>query len=143
MEDFKKLCFKSFKEDGYLTKLEMVDNDDSIDAEVKKQLEEYFSKERTIFNLPIKLKGTDFQVSVWKKISEIPYGKTTTYGEIAESLGNGKLARAVGTACGKNPIAIIIPCHRVLGSNGKLGGYSYGIEIKKKLLDLEGVEYGR
>lgn len=143
MEDFKKLCFKSFKEDGYLTKLEMVDNDDSIDAEVKKQLEEYFSKERTIFNLPIKLKGTDFQVSVWKKISEIPYGKTTTYGEIAESLGNRKLARAVGTACGKNPIAIIIPCHRVLGSNGKLGGYSYGIEIKKKLLDLEGVEYGR
>lgn len=101
------------------------------------QLIEYFDGNRTSFDIPISAKGTQFQFKVWKELQKIPYGKTATYKEIAENIGNKNASRAVGMANNKNPIAIIIPCHRVIGANGNLTGYAGGIEIKKYLLDLE------
>lgn len=101
------------------------------------ELDEYFKGERTTFDLPLAPKGTDFQQRVWKALTEIPYGETRTYGEIALAVGNGKACRAVGMANHVNPIAIIIPCHRVVGKNGTLTGYAGGLNIKKLLLELE------
>ena len=103
----------------------------------KKQLEEYFAGKRNAFDLPLAPKGTAFQQKVWKALTEIPYGETRTYGEIAAGIGNPKAARAVGMANNKNPIGIIIPCHRVVGANGKLVGYAGGMEKKAFLLELE------
>lgn len=106
--------------------------------EGKKQIDAYFAKKLTVFSLPIHLKGTDFQKSVWEELYKIPYGKTKTYGEIAFSIGNPKASRAVGGACHNNPLCIIVPCHRVVGSNGSLTGFGGGIETKEALLRLEG-----
>jgi methylated-DNA-[protein]-cysteine S-methyltransferase len=102
-----------------------------------KQIDEYFNKKRSIFNLPLAPHGTDFQVKVWKALQTIPYGETRSYGEIAAVIGNPKACRAVGMANNRNPIAIIIPCHRVIGHDGSLTGYAGGLKIKQKLLDLE------
>lgn len=107
----------------------------------RKQLEEYFLKERINFDLPIKLVGSDFQVKVWNELLNIPYGEVRTYGEIAKLIGNENASRAVGMACNKNPLMIIVPCHRVIGKNKKLVGYAGGIDIKQKLLDLEGSKF--
>lgn len=101
------------------------------------QLKEYFDGNRNSFDVPISAKGSQFQMKVWKELQKIPYAETATYKEIAENIGNKNASRAVGMANNKNPIAIIIPCHRVIGSNGNLTGYASGIEIKKFLLDLE------
>lgn len=101
------------------------------------QIKEYFDGNRNSFDIPISANGTEFQIKVWKELLKIPYGKTATYKEIAENIGNKNASRAVGMANNKNPIAIIIPCHRVIGSNGNLTGYAGGIEMKKYLLDLE------
>ncbi len=102
------------------------------------QLKEYFAGERKIFDIPLYIDtGTEFQKKVWNELLNIPYGETRTYKEIAEAIGHPKAYRAVGMANNKNPIPIIIPCHRVIGSNGKLIGYGGGIHIKEKLLDLE------
>ncbi|HZK43453.1 MAG TPA: methylated-DNA--[protein]-cysteine S-methyltransferase [Syntrophomonadaceae bacterium] len=101
------------------------------------QINEYLSGKRTVFDLPLHLEGTEFQVDVWEALYTIPYGETRTYKEIAEQVGSPKAYRAVGMANNKNPIAIIIPCHRVIGANGKLVGYGGGIDIKARLLDLE------
>jgi len=101
------------------------------------QLEEYFKGERQTFDIRLSAQGTDFQKTVWKELQKIPYGKTATYKDIAKNIGNKNASRAVGMANNKNPIAIIIPCHRVIGSNGNLTGYAGGINIKKYLLDLE------
>ena len=103
----------------------------------EKQLFEYFSGERKTFNLDFEFSGTEFQKSVWNELLKIPFGKTKTYGEIAKAIGKPKAARAVGSACGKNPLAIIIPCHRVLGMNGKITGFAWGTEIKEWLLGYE------
>jgi len=103
----------------------------------KKQLDEYFSGKRKIFDLPLKQEGTPFQLKAWDYLLTIPYGETVTYKQEAGAIGNPKACRAVGSANGKNNIAIIVPCHRVTGSDNKLGGYAYGIDIKKKLLDIE------
>ena len=103
----------------------------------KKQLEEYFSHQRTTFDLPLDLTGTDFQLSVWNELLTIPFGTTRSYKEQAIAVGNLKAIRAVATANGENRISIIIPCHRVVGSNGSLTGYGGGIERKQQLLDLE------
>lgn len=104
----------------------------------KKQLDEYFHGKRKNFDLNIKfIKGTDFQLNVWKALSEIPYGETVSYKYIAEKLNNPKAVRAVGGANNKNPIAIIIPCHRVIGASGKMVGYAEGIDKKEFLLRLE------
>jgi methylated-DNA-[protein]-cysteine S-methyltransferase len=103
----------------------------------EKQLNEYFLKQRQVFELPIQPFGTEFQRSVWNALSSIPFGESRTYKQIAEQIGNVKAVRAVGLANGKNPIAIIVPCHRVIGANGKLVGFAGGLENKQKLLQLE------
>lgn len=105
--------------------------------ETVKQLDEYFSCQRKDFNLPLNPQGTDFQKKVWKELKNIPYGQTRTYKEIASAIGNSKSARAVGNANNKNPIGIIIPCHRVIGSDKKLTGYAGGLDKKEQLLKLE------
>lgn len=102
-----------------------------------KQLNEYLAGKRKTFDLPLEPGGTPFQKAVWHALTGIPYGETRTYREIAEIIGNPKACRAVGMANNKNPIAIIIPCHRVIGTGGKLIGYAGGLDIKKKLLELE------
>lgn len=105
--------------------------------EAVKQLEEYFSGERKNFDLPLDQDGTVFQQKAWEYLISIPYGETVSYKEEAISIGSPKACRAVGSANGKNNIAIIVPCHRVVNEGGGLGGYAYGLEAKKYLLDLE------
>ena len=106
-------------------------------AEVVRQLRAYFAGELKDFDLPLAPEGTPFQLKVWKCLCDIPYGETISYGQLARQIGNPNASRAVGLANGSNPIAIIIPCHRVIGSNGKLTGYGGGLPIKEKLLALE------
>ncbi|MGI6585524.1 MAG: methylated-DNA--[protein]-cysteine S-methyltransferase [Lutisporaceae bacterium] len=105
--------------------------------EAARQLESYFAGELKEFSLPLEPSGTDFMKQVWSALCEIPFGKTATYGEIAERIGRPKAARAVGLANNRNPIPIFIPCHRVIGADGSLTGYAGGLDMKKKLLDLE------
>ncbi|HQI39814.1 MAG: hypothetical protein B6D44_05250 [Ignavibacteriales bacterium UTCHB2] len=113
-------------------------NDDPYLFGALNQLREYFAGERKKFNLPLDLEGTDFQKKVWKELQKIPYGKTISYKALSEKIGNVKAIRAVGKANGQNPVAIIVPCHRVIGSDGNLTGYASGLDIKEKLLLLEG-----
>jgi methylated-DNA-[protein]-cysteine S-methyltransferase len=101
------------------------------------QLDEYFNSKRKQFDLPFDLSGTPFQKSVWNQLAKIPYGTTCSYQDIAVKIKNKKAYRAVGTANGKNPICILIPCHRVIAADGSIGGYSGGIGVKKKLLMIE------
>ena len=104
----------------------------------EKQLGEYFAGKREQFDLTFDVRGTDFQKSVWGALSQIPFGETRSYGQIAESIGNPKSVRAVGLANGSNPISIIVPCHRVIGADGTLTGFGGGLEMKRKLLVHEG-----
>lgn len=104
------------------------------------QLDEYFSGKRKIFDIPLSLQGTKFQLKDWEALQTIPYGETRTYQEIAQQIGNPKSCRAVGLANKNNPVGIIIPCHRVIGKDGTLTGYAGGLYIKKALLELEKVE---
>jgi methylated-DNA-[protein]-cysteine S-methyltransferase len=106
-------------------------------GEVIAQLEEYFAGKRREFDLPLALQGTPFQLRVWHALLEIPYGETVSYKELAERIGNVKAVRAVGLANGANPIPIVVPCHRVIGSNGSLIGFGGGLPLKQKLLALE------
>ena len=108
--------------------------------EAIRQLESYFAGELTEFTLPLEPSGTDFMKKVWAALCEIPYGKTATYREVAEKVGVPKGARAVGLANNRNPIPIFIPCHRVIGADGSLTGYRGGLEIKKRLLELENLK---
>lgn len=101
------------------------------------QLEEYFAQKRKTFDLPLCIEGSEFQRKVWHALLRVEYGKTATYGDIAKLIGKPKASRAVGGANNKNKIAIIIPCHRVIGQNGALTGYAGGLEVKKYLLELE------
>jgi len=101
------------------------------------QLSEYFAGDRQEFDLPLQLHGTEFQVSVLKALQDIPYGETTSYGEIAKRIGRPKAVRAVGAANGRNPIPIVVPCHRVIGSTGDLTGFGGGLDTKEALLRLE------
>lgn len=103
----------------------------------ERQLDEYFAGERKVFNLPLAPKGTEFQKKVWAALCDIPYGETRSYGEIAAAVGNPKASRAVGMANHRNPISIIVPCHRVIGADGRLVGFGGGLWIKEKLLKLE------
>ena len=131
-----------------LTNLRMVDQtyepsragwtrDDNVFADAVEQLNAYFAGELTDFDLELDLQGTVFQQRVWEALLTIPYGETRSYGEIAEQVGAPGSARAVGLANGHNPIAIVVPCHRVIGANGKLTGYGGGIDRKLTLLELE------
>lgn len=115
----------------------IIEKDTKLLLETQKQLKEYFEGKRTKFEIPLNPKGTEFMKKVWKELIKIPYGEVRTYKEIAEKVGNSKASRAVGMANNKNPIPIIIPCHRVIGSNNKLVGYALGLDMKKYLLDLE------
>lgn len=105
--------------------------------EAAAQLNDYLAGKRKVFEVPVALKGTIFQQTVWKALTAIPYGETRSYKEIAESIGQPKACRAVGMANNKNPIAVLVPCHRVIGANGKLVGYAGGLDIKEKLLGME------
>ena len=106
-------------------------------AAARQQLTEYFAGERREFDLPLKLNGTEFQMSVLQALQQIPYGETTSYADIAERIGRPKAVRAVGAANGRNPIPIIVPCHRVIGSHGDLTGFGGGLDTKEALLRLE------
>ncbi len=114
-----------------------IQKETSLIKNTKQQLDEYFAGKRKKFDIPIKLDGTDFQIKVWKELLKIPYGETCSYLDIAKCIGNPKASRAVGMANNKNKIIIIVPCHRVIGSNKKLVGYACGLDVKKKLLELE------
>lgn len=134
------------QEDDFITNLYFKDERVLEDSEIKetplikeakRQLDEYFSGNRKVFDLPLRTQGTEFQQDVWQALQGIPYGETRYYGEIARKIGNPKAPRAVGLANNRNPISIIIPCHRVIGKSGKLVGYGGGLHIKELLLDLE------
>ena len=111
----------------------------AILMKTKKQLEQYFAGKRTSFDVALDLAGTEFQVQAWRALCRIPFGKTISYGQQAANIKKPEAFRAVGSANGKNPIPIIVPCHRVVASDGSLGGYSLGLKMKKQLLALEGV----
>ena len=102
-----------------------------------RQLEEYFKGELTRFGVPLDLRGTPFQLKVWQALCEIPYGETRSYGQLASAVGKPTASRAVGGANGRNPVGIIVPCHRVIAASGGLGGFGSGLDYKRKLLDLE------
>jgi len=106
-------------------------------VETEQQLGEYFTGKRKTFTVPLDLRGTRFQQNVWEALCSIPFGETRSYGQLAEQLGNPRATRAVGAANGRNPISIIVPCHRVIGSSGKLTGFAGGLETKACLLKLE------
>lgn len=128
--------------DTALTSIYFVDragqvNANEVSLEAKKQLQEYFSGDRKEFDLPLEAHGTEFQKRVWSELVTIEFGETCTYGDIAKQLDNPKGMRAVGLANGKNPISIVVPCHRVIGANGKLTGYASGVDKKAWLLNHE------
>jgi methylated-DNA-[protein]-cysteine S-methyltransferase len=110
--------------------------DDAL-ADARHQLEQYFAGERTTFDLPLAPRGTPFQLEVWAALAEIPYGDTASYRDIAERIGRPTSTRAVGAANGRNPLSIVVPCHRVIGADGSLTGYGWGVERKVWLLDHE------
>jgi methylated-DNA-[protein]-cysteine S-methyltransferase len=116
---------------------EFVEQDDEILKTTRKQLDEYLDGNRKGFDIPVLLVGTAFQRRVWKALMKVPYGATSTYRQIAEDIGSPKSVRAVGSANGANPISIIVPCHRIIGSDGELVGYGGGLSVKKRLLELE------
>ena len=114
------------------------DDGSVILANARRQLGEYFDHQRTTFDLPLDMQGTPFQLQVWKQLTKIPYGQTTSYGEIAKRLGAPNGSRAVGAANGRNPVAVVVPCHRVIGANGDLTGFGGGMARKEWLLKHEG-----
>lgn len=118
-------------------KANFLEEEDAILAETKKQLAEYLDGNRKEFDIPLLMVGTDFQKNVWNALLKIPYGTTISYLQLAKNIGNAKAVRAVANADGANAMAVIIPCHRVIESNGGLGGYGGGVAIKKQLLELE------
>lgn len=133
INDFKKELKGAYK-------LDAKRDDDSLKAATK-EIKQYLKGIPTVFKCRLDLKGTPFQIDVWNELLKIPFGKTLSYKDIAKRINKPNALRAVGNACGKNPIPIIIPCHRVVAANGKLGGYSNGLDIKKKLLKIEKVLY--
>jgi len=142
-----KLCLLDFKYrkmrttvDNRLKKgfeAEFIEQDDAILKETRKQLDEYFNMQRKEFDIPLITVGTDFQKSVWKALMKVPYGTTSTYLQLAKDIDNEKAVRAVASANGANSIGLIIPCHRIIGTNGELTGYGGGLALKKRLLKLE------
>ncbi|MEZ9452536.1 methylated-DNA--[protein]-cysteine S-methyltransferase [Vibrio splendidus] len=117
--------------------LDITENPDELCLEASRQLDEYFAGQRKSFDLPLQPKGTDFQLKAWVALTTIPYGETISYGEQAKRMDNPKAVRAVGGANGKNPFSIVVPCHRVIGANGTLTGYTGGMNRKEWLLSFE------
>jgi len=120
-----------------LLNAELVEQDDEILRETRRQFNEYLEGQRKDFDIPLMMVGTDFQKSVWNALLKVPYGATSTYSQMARDIGKERAVRAAGNAIGANPIAIIIPCHRIIGSDGGLVGYGGGLSLKKRLLRLE------
>ena len=118
-------------------KAEYVEESSEVIIETIKQMEEYFNLERKAFTVPLLLVGTDFQKSVWQGLIDTPFGTTASYLELSKRIGNEKAVRAVASANGANSIAILVPCHRIIGSNGDLVGYAGGLDVKKRLLEIE------
>jgi methylated-DNA-[protein]-cysteine S-methyltransferase len=116
----------------------MADQRHPILLDTERQLEQYFTGERKTFSVALDMRGTSFQKNVWEALLAIPFGETRSYGQLAKQLGNARAMRAVGAANGRNPVSIIVPCHRVIGSSGKLLGFAGGLETKARLLSLEG-----
>ena len=131
------------EEDGAITRIELTDTADApitpthLLHEAEQQIMAYLEGKRQQLDFPIRMVGTPFQQRVWRALQQIPYGTTRTYGEIATAIGNPRASRAVGMACNKNPLLLIVPCHRVVGANGKLTGFAYGTDAKQWLLELE------
>ena len=131
------------EEGGSIIRIELTDADASSSAptpllrEAEHQITAFLRGDRRQLDFPIRMVGTAFQQRVWRILQHIPYGTTRTYGELATALGNSRASRAVGMACNKNPLLLIVPCHRVVGANGKLVGFAYGTEAKRWLLELE------
>jgi len=123
---------------GQYNATDAVENSDTVLAACAAQLTAYFAGKRRHFDLPLAPRGTPFQLSVWSALAKIPYGELRSYRDIARSIGNSAAVRAVGAANGRNPLPIVVPCHRVIGSNGALTGFAGGLEVKRFLLDLEG-----
>lgn len=136
MAELERLCGKSCIVDEDMSGLR-----NPINERLKQELLEYLYGMRKNFTIPLDLNGTPFQKRVWNELLKIPYGKVKSYGQIAEELGKPKAARAVGMANNRNPVPILVPCHRVVGSDGSLVGYGGGLELKKFLLELEGVKF--
>ena len=136
------LKYVQFREDDSVAKLVQEDwvRDDKALKSVVQQLHSYFAGKLSQFDVSLAPEGTAFQKKVWKALCKVKFGATASYGDIAKSIGNPAACRAVGLANGRNPIAIIIPCHRIIGTNGKLVGYGGGLDRKKTLLSLEGIE---
>ncbi|MEM9037765.1 MAG: methylated-DNA--[protein]-cysteine S-methyltransferase [Actinomycetota bacterium] len=116
---------------------ELVEEEHPVLDATAAQLDEYFAGERTSFDLPLDLRGTEFQVAAWEALAEIPYGETVSYSEQAERIGRPTAVRAIGAANGKNPVSIVLPCHRVVGADGSLTGFAGGVDAKRALLDHE------
>jgi len=123
---------------GQYDATDAVENSDTVLAACAAQLTAYFAGKRRHFDLPLAPRGTPFQLSVWSALAKIPYGELRSYRDIARSIGNSAAVRAVGAANGRNPLPIVVPCHRVIASNGALTGFAGGLEVKRFLLDLEG-----
>ena len=142
-----KLCLLGFGDreirravDGSLRKkldAKFIEQSDEVLEQTMKQVDEYLNGNRKEFDIPLLMVGTDFQKRVWQVLMRVPYGATSTYGQIAEAIGNPKAVRAVGNANSVNPISIIVPCHRIIGGDGGLVGYGGGLSIKRRLLELE------
>ncbi|WP_226389217.1 methylated-DNA--[protein]-cysteine S-methyltransferase [Penaeicola halotolerans] len=125
------------------TKLDTVSSDDPLLLDCQKQVLAYMRGDLHVFDLPVVLKGTDFQYQVWKEVNKVSYGARQTYQKIANQLGGPKMSRAIGTAVGKNPVLLLIPCHRIVGANGALTGYAGGLDKKKELLRIEALHSGQ
>ena len=132
-----KLISLSFCDDKDFEKYKNTEEVCDFCGKVARQIDEYIQGKRRVFDIPIEFFATPFREAVWRELLAIPYGETATYSEIAERISKPKSQRAVGMACNKNPIAIIVPCHRVVGKGGGLTGYAYGTDIKAKLLEIE------
>lgn len=133
-------AWASINDDGAVTAFSLREGngkDKGHNPEVARQLDEFFAGKRRTFDFPLAPKGTDFQKRVWAELMKIPFGETISYGELAKRMGNPNASRAVGRANATNPIALIVPCHRVIGTNGKLTGYAGGLDLKDKLLTWE------
>ena len=136
-KNLRAILWENDKPNRVKIEFEIVKNRHPILEETRRQLQEYFAGDRNTFDLPLYFDGTEFQKKVWKSLLRIPFGETRSYGDLAKAIGLPKASRAVGTANGRNPISIVVPCHRVLGSNGSLTGFAGGLSTKSKLQKLE------
>ena len=141
VSDGEELCEIAFESESSSMDLADLKKDPTTMGPITSQIEAYLKGELKDFHIPLRFSGTPFQNRVWSELVKIPFGETRSYQDIAKAVGSPSASRAVGSACGKNPIPIVVPCHRVIAKNGGLGGYSGGLELKKELLKIEGLSF--